>query len=664
MRKVPASVAVVTVAHLDPGTDTNVPMGIAVSSLNTVTLDPPTVSFNIKQPSQALNAIRAANGRFRVHFLDGHKKGLQVIEHFCRGNHPDAYRQRLRHLQVDVPQTEDLADATTSLAPRILGSALRAAAECSLTQELTVGDHVILVAQITGLESRASEDPTIAYVDGSYRRLGTKGALGYHGKKEDAQQPPAPQQDPAQKAEHTTMSRGAELSLAFDWPFVSGDQERSQYAERLKTYVRGIPGLRFFTNRDIVKKLQPETKLVSKSFGIDLVALVTFCQIGAAKTNQQILPEFYGRLSTTQTAKLVDRMKQLVRTDSHFLDVDYTELFRYLDVMIAGTNILPSDLLNPLRAEGLLAPFEPSEALLEANDRTILALEQTEHALRKQLSNLTDQEILRTQLPALFDQARAPLGDLMHFWEPHNRLKVESCSRFFTSWKMDITGDVTPEEALVVVRRLVDYVGIDRRQVYRTHMLEDVNNMMRNVGVHPLITGVNTTYVISKIRHLYASIEDFSALKPTVDKMLQRYYASTVTWDALQTRIEQFVQKSPLRVTSWKNRDLMAAMGMSKDTTIQTPLSKTPKSLDDSTVLDMLVAKALKNHYGNATEQENEAIATFLKDRYGFDVVRKAAVSPEEVRARSSADDLEAARLQHQHVVVPMRKPSSGQDRW
>lgn len=252
----------------------------------------------------------------------------------------------------------------------------------------------------------------------------------------------------------------------------------------------------------------------------------------------------------------------------------------------------------------------------------------------------------------------------MHFWEPHNRLKVESCSRFFTSWKMDITGDVTPEEALVVVRRLVDYVGIDRRQVYRTHMLEDVNNMMRNVGVHPLITGVNTTYVISKIRHLYASIEDFSALKPTVDKMLQRYYASTVTWDTLQTRIEQFVQKSPLRVTSWKNRDLMAAMGMSKDTTIQTPLSTTPKSLDDSTVLDMLVAKALKNHYGNATEQENEAIATFLKDRYGFDVVRKAAVSPEEVRARSSADDLEAARLQHQHVVVPMRKPSSGQDRW
>ena len=95
MRKVPASVAVITVAHYDPDIEENVPMGIAVSSLSTVTLDPPTVSFNIKQPSKALNAIRAANGRFRVHFLEGTDAGRNIIEHFCNGNHPEAYDQRL-----------------------------------------------------------------------------------------------------------------------------------------------------------------------------------------------------------------------------------------------------------------------------------------------------------------------------------------------------------------------------------------------------------------------------------------------------------------------------------------------------------------------------------------------------------------------------------------
>lgn len=85
MRRVPASVAVITVAHHDPETNKHVPMGIAVSSLSTVTLDPPTVSFNIKQPSQALNAIRAADGHLRVHFLAASKMGRKIVEGSAMG---------------------------------------------------------------------------------------------------------------------------------------------------------------------------------------------------------------------------------------------------------------------------------------------------------------------------------------------------------------------------------------------------------------------------------------------------------------------------------------------------------------------------------------------------------------------------------------------------
>ncbi|KAF2630043.1 hypothetical protein BU25DRAFT_336238 [Macroventuria anomochaeta] len=643
MRKVPASVAVITVAHLDPATDEMVPMGIAVSSLNTVTLDPPTISFNIKQPSQALNAIRAANGRFRVHFLDGQEPSLKIIERFCNGNNPDAYEQRREGLSIDVPQIEDSTPATALLSPRIQGKTVRAAAECTLTQELTVGDHVILVAQVRSLESTNLEDPTIVYVDGTYRRLGPK----------------QPAVDAAQKkALQTTTSRAQERLMAYGWPLIPGEQHRHEYAEGLKSYVKGIPGLRFMNPRDVIKVLEPETKLITKSFGIDLVALVSFCQNGATTNNQSILPEFFGQLSSAKMAKLIDRVKQLVKADKRFLEVGYTDLLRYLDVHIAGASVLPSDLLNPLRAEGLVGPFEPSESLPDAAgpDRNALVLEQAEHLIRKQLSILTDKQILRTPLPAILDRARVPTVDLLHFRENHTRLKVDMCSGFYKDWKVDITGDAAPEEVLVIIRRLVDYMGVGRKQVYRMHMMEETSDMLRNVGVHPLISGVNADYIVSKIRSFYQVPDDFSNLGYRVEDTLQPYFASTVTWEDLESRVRQFVQKFPLRATTWKSRDALAAMGMSGNTTISTPLTETPQTIDDSNLLDMLMAKALKNHYGNGTDEENQAIATFLKDRYKFDVARKTAVvSPEEALKRSSADDLEAARLKHQEETIPIR---------
>ena len=247
----------------------------------------------------------------------------------------------------------------------------------------------------------------------------------------------------------------------------------------------------------------------------------------------------------------------------------------------------------------------------------------------------------------------------MHFREPHTRLKVETAKKYFTDWKIDITGDTTPEEKLVVIRRIVDYLGVDRRNVYRGHMLEREADIVRNVGAHPLITGVNFVYLIQKIRYLYSTV-DFAQLQDKVEEMLQPCFASSVQWEDLETRVKTFVQQLPLRATTWKNRDILAAMGLSGRTVIKTPLSITEKTLDDNSVLDMLVAKALKNHYGNGTGDENQAIATFLKDRYGFDVVsRSAVVSPEEALGRSSADDLEAARIQHEDPFVPLRKAGS-----
>jgi hypothetical protein len=450
------------------------------------------------------------------------------------------------------------------------------------------------------------------------------------------------------------------LQTIYDGPVISGEQERHQYAERLKSYIGSIQGLRFINHKELIKSLQPETRLVSTSLGVNLVELVKVLQDGS-ESRQQVLPEFYMQLSSAKLEKLVDRMKQLVQADTRFLEVRYTDLLNYLDVHIGGTNILPSDLLNPLRADGLVGPFEPSKSMLEDNgqDRDIFVIEQVQHAIRDHLRSLSDKEILRSKLAPIMEQIGAPVTDLMHFREAHTRLKVETCSRYFKDWKIDIAGDATPEETLVVIRRIVEYLGVDRRIVYRAHMLERESEIVRNVGVHPLIAGVNVTFLISKIRYLYSTV-DFPLLKSKVEEMLQPYFASSVQWEDLEARIKQFVQKLPLRATTWKNRDILAAMGMSGRTIISTPLSKTKQTLDDSNLLNMLVAKALKNHYGNGTNEENHAIATFLKDRYGFDVIsRSAVVSPEEALARSSADDVGAARIQYQEPLVPMQRPGA-----
>lgn len=166
MRKVPTSVAVITVAHYDHESKENVPMGVAVSSLSTVTLDPPTISFNIKHPSQTLDAIRAANGLFRVHFLASDEGGARIVELFCRGNHQDAYKTRQENTRIRVPLRRE--NGSPSESPMLTGESIRAAMECKLTQELTVADHVILVAEINTLDNIDPQKPSILYIDGSY----------------------------------------------------------------------------------------------------------------------------------------------------------------------------------------------------------------------------------------------------------------------------------------------------------------------------------------------------------------------------------------------------------------------------------------------------------------------------------------------------------------
>ncbi|KAJ4384499.1 hypothetical protein N0V86_000098 [Didymella sp. IMI 355093] len=622
MRMVPASVVVVTVAHVDPETDRNMPMGIAVSSFSTVTLDPPTVSFNIKQPSKTLSAIRDARGSFRVHFLASHHEGLQIIEHFCRGNHPDAYEERLKDLHVKFPQAEDGLETTAPLAPRIMGSGVCAEFECTLTHELPVADHVILVAQITSAVARNVRAPTMAYVNGSYRRLDNEGLIQRHESEQPPKQPAAGEQHEASKSVYDLSKSSLsfdiqqELAISFDWPGIPGEQERSEFAERLRSYLKGLQGLRFANQADVKKQLSLSLEEVAGQLGIDVVALIQECQKGSSVA--QVLPEFYWRLSPSKMAMLVDRMEQLVKADKRFLEVPYQELLHYLDVNVGTTDVLPSDLLEPLRAQGLVPPFRPSASLLPTDmiDGNILIMEQVEHALAKKARSWLRDSGSRPTLREMAREAGIPSGVMFHF--ARTRVcNVESDAPEDAS--IDITGDVCPEEGLVVIRRIAEHMILnsDTRRVHFKNQKRREAVILRNIKVDPRITGVNSSYVVTKIRSLTSN---GVPIKRQVEEWLEPYFAHTVKWDDLNTRIAAFVQKLPLRATSWGSKDILAAMGLSESTLIVTPDNATSKTIAESKVLNMLLAKALKNHYGKGSAEENKAIAVFLQDRYGFDV--------------------------------------------
>ncbi|KAF3047539.1 hypothetical protein E8E12_010151 [Didymella heteroderae] len=639
MRQVPASVVVVTVAHVDPETNKSVPMGIAVSSFSTVTLDPPTVSFNIKQPSKTLSAIRDAHGSFRVHFLASNHEGLQIIEHFCKGNHSGAYEERLKNLHVKLPQAEDDLQTTAPLAPRIMGSGVSAEFECALTHELPVADHVILVAQIKSVITRNVRAPTMAYVNGSYRRLDKEGLIQRHESEQNSERLAAGEQHGASKNVYDLSKSSLsfdiqqELAIAFDWPGIPGEEERSEFAERLRSYLKGLQGLRFASQADIKRQLSIPLEEVAGQLGVDVVALIQECQKGSSVG--QVLPEFYWRLSTSKMASLADRMVQLVKADKRFLEVPYQDLLYYLDVMVGSTDVLPSDLLRSLRAEGLVPPFKPSASLPPADmiDGNILIMEQVEHLLCAQARRWPSGSRGGRTLREMADEAGVPTGVMFHF----ARTRMFSGRSDLEDAHLDITGDVSPEEGLVVIRRMAEHMILNpdsRRSGLKHHRVKEAD-VLRNIKVDPRVTGVNTSFVVTKIRSLPSN---GVSIKRQVDEWLEPYFARTVSWDDLNTRVMAFVQKLPLRATAWNNKDVLAAMGLSESTLIVTPDNKTSKTIAESKVLNMLLAKALKNHYGNGTDEENKAIAKFLTDRYKFDVTGTKQILAEEAKTLLSTD--------------------------
>lgn len=649
MRQVPASVAVVTVAHRDPSLDMYVPMGIVVSSLTTVTLDPPTVSFNIKQPSQTLDAIQAAQGRFRVSWLASVPNSIKVIEKFAKGNNYKAYNER-KELDIILPQHTQGSAAYAP--PRLDQSYVRAAAECVLTQKIPVHDHVILVARINSLETVRSTGPSIAYVDGTYR--GFSDDAGVLGRTQQRKGNDSKSDTGAALVGKLPFSRDRELSLAFDWLAIPGKDQRHQYADRLRSYFAMLQS-GDITSESMMGRVQDETKALALSLGIDLPALVREC-MGDKADDGQVVPKFYGILTTADIQHLADRVVQLVKADKHYLEMDYVDLLKSLDIYTGACSILPSDLLNPLRAEGLLPPFDSNTPSLSSGQN--LSLTGHYEGLIRNTVRVTNTgsflSNLEMPVDELFLRANVPASVAGFSEISLTRLKTETCKSINRGRAIDIAGKLSPEEARVVVRRVVSLLR-EPTQATRTIKNPTAPVVLKLVGVHPLVSGLNVDFILHVMRNLKPSLTTRSLFR----QCLQHYFADEVTWTEFQSRIEQFIKTYPLRATSWSHHDCLAAMGLTKNTVIQTPLTETPNTINESGLFDMLMVNALKEYYGRGTDEENAAIAKYLKSSYGIDVtVERTEPSPQEAVQLSSAEDIKAAMERHRAEQVPIQPMS------
>lgn len=147
MRRAPASVAVVTV---DTGADR---LGLTVSSLASLSLDPPLVGISVGRDAAMHELLRDA-GRFAVNLLAGGQEWL--AQHFARGVPPIGMWHGVA-TEVDERGAPLLVGALGWL-------------ECTLAAEHRVGDHTLFVGEVESVRFGAPAPPLV-HVDGSYRTL-------------------------------------------------------------------------------------------------------------------------------------------------------------------------------------------------------------------------------------------------------------------------------------------------------------------------------------------------------------------------------------------------------------------------------------------------------------------------------------------------------------
>ncbi|HZR94039.1 MAG TPA: flavin reductase family protein [Gaiellaceae bacterium] len=147
MRRLPAPVAVATVDAYGQR------LGLTVSSLVSLSLEPPIVGVSISQQAAMHELLREAGG-FTLSLLAAGQEPL--AQHFARGVPPIALWEGIA------------TEAGTRGAPRLAGAL--GWIECRLAAEHATGDHTLFVGEVLAVQ-RGADAPPLVHHESGYRSL-------------------------------------------------------------------------------------------------------------------------------------------------------------------------------------------------------------------------------------------------------------------------------------------------------------------------------------------------------------------------------------------------------------------------------------------------------------------------------------------------------------
>ncbi|KAF9731531.1 hypothetical protein PMIN03_002380 [Paraphaeosphaeria minitans] len=590
MRQVPSSVTVIT-AFAQDGDMRPLPLGSAISSLTTVSLDPPHVSFNIKPPSRTLDAIREAGGRFCLHFLDNSLLAAKVALDFTKGNSLDTLRRRRASFSFAYPTTNQVGQP-----PRLNARCVVASMTCQLEQETAVADHVVVIASVKELDAIQNPGPVLFYHAGKFKRYngGTlySPASAIRGQELDVptllhREGESKGNDGSTLQKHLPfeeMATARPRNLArlkghaayWTYPLFPGDAEKEDFISLAKDYVKqnrasflespSVPGGTI---------LKDGWGIHPGAFGLNLTRLVgqSMAELGLDSDQEPSLPtaslthRFYGKLSPTDLTAIGDHAKALVRHNLTAVDGDYLKVLNSLDVCPGGTSLLASDILVPLRDAGLIAPFE-LRSLEPTDTLDLYYLEQIEHRLSEFFKSIPYEQVSRMGLTKLQSAIGINAVTLEHshvdyVQQVRPRITAEVYPETFSPPQVDLRGQISPEEVRVAVERMVYAFSVRDTHAYSIFRKLPKAESMRRLGIHPMATGADLDFLWEKLRYMRAKAITHTAFEEAVDTMLDPLFDKGLsTSEELYSRARKLVRLHARSVLSWSLRDIVAAMGL------------------------------------------------------------------------------------------------------
>ncbi|KAF2266228.1 hypothetical protein CC78DRAFT_615299 [Lojkania enalia] len=612
MRNVPQSITVVTATHIDPELKKPVSLGLVVSSFSTVTLNPPTISLNIRQPSQTLDAIRADKGRFRVHFLRAHHEGARLANMFTGGNTPSAYLERSKGAKGIISHAQKDAD----LAKFALNDHVIAALDCEINQELTVSDHIIVVARVFNGTYRECLQPVLQYLNQGFAGTPQKYIIN--------DQPTIANVAPASPtfSIQSSSDKSKSPQSPFSFSLFPGEQERQTLVNRIERYIRQMPQPLNMSIDDAEQMIVKNLAIPDDILGISIRQIVANVGMNSIiDPEDRDLPikfDFYGNLAPDDISTIAERLRQLVQEDRRPLSFHFKKLYRWLGVHPASQGMLASDLVNPLRAAGLVQPFEPNVDLQLFRTEQPLSLEyleRIEHRVREDfMRNRHAADVSCAPTHILSEVVGYNSALLSYVKQIRLRLLNDLAPEYYSRSPITISGHVNQYEARVVVRRVVDSVGghdgqVTKNKLYRVPHWE----VLRRVDVHPMVSGIDTDFLFGKLQYLWGEAEKETRTaqqrkKPDnvteesetqakftylVDKMMDEVFKSRPNWEELTSAINEFVDACPHRAVAWKPKDIVAALGINPRSMIVNPQTSSLVAFAESDIIPELIRKAI-----------------------------------------------------------------------